>query len=202
MDDDAIHDHGHAAMPRGSGPRWIVMRMRATNRNAPPARLQRRLSRATRLQGDRRGAGPGSGRLLGRPDLAPGRRIETRWTEHVLRNRRKRTVARPALAPTSLKSKRSEAHATPETVRPIGSPRAADFEASFNRHFDRVYTYLRRRIPREADCQRLVAEVLISTLPSILRTEDGREVARRLKSACDRLIEEEVEAALAEFEWE
>ncbi|MEZ4282724.1 MAG: hypothetical protein R3F21_24265 [Myxococcota bacterium] len=126
-------------------------------------------------------------------------RGETRWTKHVLRNRRKRT-GRPAVARTS--QNESEADATTQSFHPNGPPRDADFDASFNRHFDRVYTYLSRRIPCEADRQRLVAEVLISTLPSILRTEDGREVARRLKSACDRSIEEEVEAALAEFEWE
>ncbi|MEZ4282341.1 MAG: hypothetical protein R3F21_22275 [Myxococcota bacterium] len=47
-----------------------------------------------------------------------------------------------------------------------------------------------------------MAEVLITHLPSLLRTESGLQLARQLKSACDRLIEQEVEAALAEHDWE
>ena len=72
-----------------------------------------------------------------------------------------------------------------------------DFLDMFNRHFDRVYSYVNRRVQHEPVCERVVREVLVTHLHLLVYGEDEKQVAYELKVASDRLIRDEVARALA-----
>jgi len=71
------------------------------------------------------------------------------------------------------------------------------FSTSFDRSFDRVYSYVRRRVDIEPVCERVVKEVLTTNLDLIVHCVDQKHVACRLKAASDRLIATEAVGASA-----
>lgn len=72
-----------------------------------------------------------------------------------------------------------------------------DFLDMFNRHFDRVYSYVNRRVQHEPVCERVVREVLVTHLHLLVYDGNEGQVARELKAASDRLIRDELGSPLA-----
>lgn len=105
---------------------------------------------------------------------------------------------------SNVKADRRPDHPTNPTGRAGGSLPAIEskaitheeFSTLFDRNFDRVYAYVRKRVGIEPVCERVVKEVLASNLHLIIHCVDQKHVASRLKAVSDRLIE--TEAAVAE----
>jgi len=72
----------------------------------------------------------------------------------------------------------------------VGKPPSfLEFSSRFDRQFDRVYSYVSRRLALEPVCQRVVSEVLVTHLHLLVYEEDEDRIARQLKITTDRLIE-------------
>lgn len=65
-----------------------------------------------------------------------------------------------------------------------------EFSSRFNRQFDRVYSYVSRKLGIEPVRERVVSEVLVTHLHLLVYEEDEDRVARQLKVTSDRLIDE------------
>ena len=76
------------------------------------------------------------------------------------------------------------------------------FSVAFSRSFDRVYSFVSRRIKDRATCERIVREVLIVNLDLLIEGGDERQGAGRLKALSDQRIKEEVARSLAVHEAE
>jgi len=73
----------------------------------------------------------------------------------------------------------------------VGTPLSfLEFSRRFDRQFNRVYSYVSRRLGIEPVCQRVVSEVLVTHLHLLVYEEDEDRIARQLKISTDRLIEE------------
>lgn len=67
----------------------------------------------------------------------------------------------------------------------------AAFSLVFGHFFNRVYSYVSRRIEDRATCERVVREVLVMNLDLLVEGGDERQAAGRLMASSDRLIQQE-----------
>lgn len=71
------------------------------------------------------------------------------------------------------------------------------FLLAFVRSFNRVYSYVSRRIDDRETCERVVKEVLVENRALLIEKGDDRDTACRLKASSDRLIRRETAARVA-----
>jgi hypothetical protein len=66
-----------------------------------------------------------------------------------------------------------------------------EFSVVYDRCFDRVYSYVARRVGDRETCERLAGEILTTNLYVMIDGGDDRRTAIRLKVSSDQRIEEE-----------